>query len=164
MLPSFIDVVVLLFQTAILTNARAAKHAAVSHVDASTFLFPPAAGTMRRSLLRSDDEEDERMSLTYETLSVVDNPITGQLQKKVQQMHHGLPVFGHSFVIGENLPHTYLDSRMSLLDWTDGSMPLNRARRCSHLSLRTMQPGSLYYLPIIIYIYRTLLCLHPIHP
>ena len=77
----------------------------VSHMDVASFLFPSSAKgehdhDVRRSLLLHNHQQ-RRQAISLETLSITENPsMPSQLQKKVQQTHLGLPVFGHSFVLG----------------------------------------------------------------
>ena len=78
----------------------------VSHVDASSTLFP------RSSSGNDDDDQHSQLStaITFNTLSVISSSRSDHIQKKVQQTHLGIPVFGHSFVIGKRCVECILHS------------------------------------------------------
>ena len=68
-----------------------ARQVQVSHIDAAAHLFPNGA----RHLL------SVAAPITFETMRLVQHPTRpGALQRKVLQTHHGLSIFGHSFVLG----------------------------------------------------------------
>ena len=72
-----------------------AENMIVSHAEASSTLF------IRSSLDANDPHRKPSTPISFKTLSVISSSRSDHVQKKVQQTHLGLPVFGHSFVIGE---------------------------------------------------------------
>ena len=76
----------------------------VSHVDASSTLFPRSSSGNDDQLSKSDT------AISFNTLTVIGSTRSDHIQKKVQQTHLGIPVFGHSFVIGKRCVEFILHS------------------------------------------------------